>query len=73
MNVVCSAVSYGLGPTGKLCSIINACQNINWYLCGDKIDEFVFKNNIFKKRLYTRNKIKYFLSVFLLQKLPPRP
>lgn len=64
MNVICSAVNFGLGPTGKLCSIINACPDINWYLCGDKIDEYIFKNDVFKKKKFTRNKneIKKFID-----------
>lgn len=56
MKMLCSAVAFGLGPTGKLCSIVNACKQIDWYLCGDEIDEFVFKRDVFKDRLFSRKK-----------------
>ncbi len=58
MNIICCAVSFGLGPTGKLASIVSASPEYNWYLCGDKIDEFVFKKNVFKDKLFTRDKKK---------------
>jgi len=64
VNVICSAVSFGLGPVGKLCSIVEACPDINWFLCGDKIDEFVFERNVFSDKLFTRdyNKIKRYIN-----------
>ena len=52
MNILASAMNFGLGPVGKLSSIVNyvnsKCDNINWYSCGDRFDLSIFDKNIFK-------------------------
>lgn len=52
MNILASAMNFGLGPVGKLSSIVNYINskhnNINWYSCGDRFDLSIFENNIFK-------------------------
>lgn len=52
MNILVSAMNFGLGPVGKLSSIVNYVNtrrdNINWYSCGDRFDVSIFEKNIFK-------------------------
>lgn len=55
LNIICSAVSFGLGPVGKLCSIVYNNDNINWFLCGDKIDMNIFSEKFFLKKVFTRD------------------
>ena len=61
MNVIASAVKFGLGPVGKLSSVINAVNDrtndIKWYACGDEIDSGIFNNDIFEKSCWSKNEI----------------
>lgn len=49
MNVLASAINFGLGPSGKLCTIMKytTSTNINWYACGDELDLSIFGKNPF--------------------------
>lgn len=63
MNVLACASGFGLGPTGKLSSIIskaasNSKNNINWYACGDIIDTAIFEKDIFIETCWSREESK---------------
>lgn len=63
MNILACASGFGLGPGGKLSSIIEKVlllcgKDVRWYACGDKIDTAIFKNNIFLKVCWTRDEEK---------------
>lgn len=64
MNILGSAVGFGLGPNGKLCSIVNQCNEANWYACGDEIDLSIYKKNPFLKTCWSKNsnEIKEFIK-----------
>ena len=68
MNIVGSAVNFGLGPVGKLSSIISLTEkytnDIKWFGIGDKLDESIFEKNVFTKKLWSKNKeeIKKFIK-----------
>lgn len=63
MNVLACASGFGLGPTGKLASIVAKASsttgdNINWYACGDKIDTAIFEKDIFIQTCWSREESK---------------
>ncbi len=68
MNVLGCAVSFGLGPSGKLSSIISksleTSNDIKWYASGDELDLDIFEENIFKDICWTKdmNEIKKFIE-----------
>ena len=55
MKILACAVSFGLGPNGKLCSIINYNKKYEWYACGDKLDLSIYKENPFIDVCWTKN------------------
>lgn len=55
MNILACAVGFGLGPNGKLCSIINSNKQYNWYACGDKIDLSIYQENPFMDVCWSKN------------------
>lgn len=59
MNVLGCAVNFGLGPVGKLSSIISETNNntnkIKWYACGDELDKNIFKTNMFVDSCWSKN------------------
>lgn len=42
MNVLGCAVAFGMGPAGKLSSIISDSPDINWFLSGDQLELSIF-------------------------------
>lgn len=60
MNIIGSAVNFGLGPVGKLSSIISLTEkytnDIKWFGVGDKIDEEIFEKKVFAKTLWSKDK-----------------
>ena len=58
MNVIGCAVKFGLGPVGKLSTIISETKknidNINWYACGDELDLNIFENDVFKEKCWSK-------------------
>ena len=67
INVIIGTNNFGLGPVGKVSSIINFSKsNINWYACGNAFDLNIFKANTFKDILFTKNKeeIKEFVKKY---------
>ena len=47
MKILACAVGFGLGPSGKLCSIVNYNKQYEWYACGDELDLSIYKKNPF--------------------------
>lgn len=47
MKVLACAIGFGLGPGGKLCSIVNYNKQYEWYACGDELDLSIYKKNPF--------------------------
>ena len=47
MKILACAVGFGLGPSGKLCSIVNYNSQYEWYACGDELDLSIYKKNPF--------------------------
>ncbi len=56
MKILACAVGFGLGPSGKLCSIVNYNKQYEWYACGDKLDLSIYKKNPFKDTCWSKNK-----------------
>ena len=60
MKVLACAVGFGLGPNGKLCSIVNYNKKYEWYACGDKLDLSIYKENPFIDTCWSKDeKMKY--------------
>lgn len=38
MRVLACAVGFGLGPSGKLCSVVENNKHYEWYACGDELN-----------------------------------
>lgn len=55
MKILACAIGFGLGPNGKLCSIINYNKEYEWYACGDKLDLSIYKENPFIDVCWTKN------------------
>ena len=47
MKILACAVGFGLGPGGKLCSLIENNPQHEWYACGDEIDLSIYQNDPF--------------------------
>lgn len=56
MNVLAAAISFGLGPAGKLATLVEAAPWINWYACGDRFDQGIFEGNLFRDELWSRDR-----------------
>ena len=56
INIIAGTNNFGLGPVGKLSSIVNSTRNdFNWYACGNKFDLNIFDKNIFKDILFSKD------------------
>lgn len=55
MSVLACAVGFGLGPSGKLCSIVNNNAQFEWYACGDKLDLSIYKKNPYKDTCWSKD------------------
>ena len=55
MKGLACAVGFGLGPSGKLCSIVNNNEQYEWYACGDEIDLSIYKKNPFIDTCWSKN------------------
>lgn len=58
MKVLACAVGFGLGPNGKLCSIINYNPQYEWYACGDELDLSIYKENPFVDICWSKDEKK---------------
>lgn len=58
MNILACAVGFGLGPSGKLCSIVENNKQYKWYACGDELDLSVYKFNPYLDVCWSRNEGK---------------
>ena len=56
MKVLACAVGFGLGPSGKLCSIINYNNQYEWYACGDELDLSIYKKSPFVDSCWSKDK-----------------
>lgn len=56
MKILACAVGFGLGPNGKLCSIVNSNKQYEWYACGDKLNLSIYKKNPFLDTCWSKNK-----------------
>ena len=59
MKVLACAVGFGLGPNGKLCSIVNYNKKYEWYACGDKLDLSIYKENPFIDTCWSKDEKFY--------------
>ena len=48
MRILACAVGFGLGPGGKLCSVIENNPQHEWYACGDEIDLSIYRQDPFR-------------------------
>ncbi|MCL2859555.1 MAG: hypothetical protein FWF46_03075 [Oscillospiraceae bacterium] len=55
MNVICTTNNFGLGPVGKLSSIVNSMPKVNWYGCGEKFDLNIFNKDMLKDCCWTKD------------------
>ena len=65
INVIIGTNNFGLGPVGKVSSIVNNSLNeINWYACGNEFDLNIFNKDTFKDKLFNKDKkeIKEFIK-----------
>ena len=69
MRILACAVGFGLGPSGKLCSIIDNNKDYEWYACGDELDLSVYEKNPFIDRCWSRerDKLYTFIKTYSLQ------
>ncbi len=56
MRVLACAVGFGLGPSGKLCSVVENNKHYEWYACGDELDLSVYNGNPFIDVCWSRDK-----------------
>lgn len=56
MRLLACAINFGLGPAGKLCSIVCGNKNHQWYACGDKLDISLYKKNPFVDYCWSKDK-----------------
>lgn len=65
INVIGATNNFGLGPVGKLSSIVTATKDLyNWYACGNEFDLEIFEEAIFVDKLFSKekDKIKKFVA-----------
>lgn len=66
-NILVAASCFGLGPVGKLNTIIeSAIDKYNWYASGEEFDIGIFKSNMFKDTCFTldKDKIEEFVNKY---------
>ena len=58
-NIVIGTNNFGLGPVGKVSSIItNLSNEYNFFACGNEFDLNIFNDGIFKDTLFSKDKDK---------------
>lgn len=64
MRVLACAVGFGLGPGGKLCSIVDHNEQYEWYACGDEIDLSIYKKTPYLDTCWSKDEtiLKDFLK-----------
>lgn len=55
MKILACAVGFGLGPCGKLCSLVESNLQHEWYTCGDKIDLSIYSTNPFRDNCLSKD------------------
>lgn len=56
MHVLAAAIPFGLGPAGKLATLVEDAPWISWYACGDKFDLSIFEPDAFRGHLWSRDR-----------------
>ena len=56
MKVLACAVGFGLGPNGKLSSIVNYNSQYEWYACGDELDLSIYEKSPFIDTCWSKDK-----------------
>jgi hydroxymethylcytosylglucuronate/cytosylglucuronate synthase len=56
MNVLAAAIPFGLGPAGKLATLVKGAPWIHWHACGDRFDQSVFEKSPFEGQLWSKDR-----------------
>lgn len=56
MHVLAAAIPFGLGPAGKLATLVGDAPWISWYACGDEFDLSIFEPDAFRGHLWSRDR-----------------
>lgn len=69
MKVLACAIGFGLGPSGKLSTIVNYNEQFEWYACGDKLDLSIYKKNPFIDCCWSKNEkdLENFVKKYLIK------
>lgn len=64
LNVICATNNFGLGPVGKICSIVTAGKGYDWYAVGNHFDTSIFSDGLIKECLWSKdkNELKQFIK-----------
>ena len=58
-NIIIGTNNFGLGPVGKVSSIVSGLSNeYNFFACGNEFDLNIFKDDMFKIRYFQKIKRK---------------
>lgn len=58
-NIIIGTNNFGLGPVGKVSSIVTGLSGeYNFFACGNEFDLNIFKNGMFKEKLFSKDKKK---------------
>jgi hydroxymethylcytosylglucuronate/cytosylglucuronate synthase len=56
LHVLAAAIPFGLGPAGKLATLVEDAPWISWYACGDEFDLSIFEPGAFRGHLWSRDR-----------------
>ena len=63
-NIIIGTNNFGLGPVGKVSSIVSGLSNeYNFFACGNEFDLNIFKDDMFKDTLFSKDKKK--IAIFI--------
>lgn len=58
-NIIIGTNNFGLGPVGKVSSIVTGLSDeYNFFACGNEFDVNIFKDGMFKDKLFSKDKEK---------------
>lgn len=58
LRILAGAFDFGLGPTGKLATLVQASPEWSWYACGDRLVGDLFGASQFVKTLWTHDSVR---------------
>lgn len=66
MRILACAIGFGLGPSGKLCSIVESNKCYEWYACGDKLDLSIYNSNPYTDTCWLKDEtvLKQFVETY---------